>query len=89
MAFPFPPAAATSEMAPLGVLSMTAKALVLGGGFLASCGEANAVSEPSNDLGGTATPVLPHDTEASNSPAPDPKVGADGASVDPSPDPGA
>ena len=81
---------ATFEMAPLGVLSMADKALVHASGFLASCGETvsaaaqTAFSEPSNNLSGIATPVLPHETEASNSQAPDPKGAADGASVDPS-----
>ena len=81
-------------MAPLGVLSMTDKALVQAFGFLASCGETVAdagqtlVRSPPNDLGGIATPVLPHATEASKSPAPDPKIGAAGASGDPSQDAG-
>ena len=81
-------------MAPLGVLTMTEKALVRARGFLASCGETvsaaaqTAVTKQSNELGGVATPVLPHETDASNSQAPDPKGGADAASVDPSRDPG-
>ena len=76
-------------MAPPEVLSMTDKALVQASGFFASCGVTvspaaqTASVEPSNHLGGTATPVLPHDTEASNSQAPDPEGGADAASVDP------
>jgi len=73
---------------------MTEKALVQASGFLASCGELvsaaaqTAVTKQPNDLGGIATPVLPYETGASNSPAPDPKGGADAASVDPSRDPG-
>ena len=72
---------------------MTDKALVHASGFLASCGETvsaaaqKASGEPSKDLGGIAARVLPHDTEASNSQAPDPKGGADAGSVDPSREP--